>query len=261
MKNNKPSQQEGVASWSSQATGNNNCSSVCHVCTEGISPSATVVHCVQCVKPCHLSCLVTVHKQNTGTPLRNSIEWLAEFVEQFRFQYYCDTCESVSKQTYKSNKDDDDAIRELRSSMADMTRRIDEIQSDLSHKLQQLIDASSSSKDLITSTIGIVATADKPASYAAVATKDISDAVKSAFTEIIARQKSDDRDRSAIAMYGLLESNHDLKTSMASYANWAAQQLQFLIAESARAQSKVPRASKRRCLFASSFQPLMNMTS
>ena len=95
--------------------------------------------------------------------------------------------------------------------MADMTRRIDEIQSDLSHKLLQLIDASSSSKDLITSTIGIVAMADKPASYAAVATKGISDAVKSAFTEVIARQKSDDRDRSAIAMYCLLETNHDLK--------------------------------------------------
>ena len=93
--------------------------------------------------------------------------------------------------------------------MADMTRRIDEIQSNLSHKLQQLIDASTSSKDLITSTIGIVATADKTTPYAAVATKGISDAVKSAFTEVIARQKSDGRDRSAIAMYGLLETNLD----------------------------------------------------
>ena len=95
--------------------------------------------------------------------------------------------------------------------MADMTRRINEIQSDLSHKLQQLIDASSSSKDLIRSSIEIVATADKHASYVAVATKGISDAVKSAFTEVIARQKSDGRDRSTIAMYGLLENNHVLK--------------------------------------------------
>ena len=211
MKNNKPSQQGDVGSQPSLATGNNNCSSVCHVCTEGISPHATAVHCVQCAKLCHLSCLVTAHKQKTGTPLRNSIEWLAEFVEQFRFQYYCDTCESVSKQTYKSIKDDDDAIKKLRFSMVDVTHRIDEIQSNLSHKLQHLIDASTSSKDLITSTIGIVTTADKPTSYAAVATKGISDAVKSAFTEVIAWQKSNDRDKSAIAVFGLLETNHDLK--------------------------------------------------
>ena len=56
-----------------------------------------------------------------------------------------------------------------------------------------------------------MAVADKPISCAAAAASKLSDMVKSAVRETIAKQRSDDKDRCAIALYGLPEGGNDLK--------------------------------------------------
>ena len=70
--------------------------------------------------------------------------------------------------------------------------------------------SASCSSDLSTVN-GAMAVADKPTSYAAAAASGLSDMVKSAVSETIAKQRSDDKDRCAIALYSLPEVGNDLK--------------------------------------------------
>ena len=71
--------------------------------------------------------------------------------------------------------------------------------------------SASCSSDLSSTVNCAMAVADKPTLYAAAAASGLSDVVKSAVRETIAKRRSDDKDRCAVALYGLPESGNDLK--------------------------------------------------
>ena len=203
----------------------------CQQCNKSIDVKCTTIaKFFVCGEQYHVGCLVNAFIANHGGALKTSFQWLAAFLHTAKFYFACNGCSSLggnpnmefpgqqqqhSASVFPSGDNNGNLNADLftlREQVADITRRVDNMPIDLTRKLQQLIDMSAScSSDLCSTVNGAMAVADKPTSYAVATASGLSDVVKSTIRETIAKQRSDDKDRFAIALYSLPEGGNELK--------------------------------------------------
>ena len=71
------------------------CTANCHVCKLAISDPEFLA-CFRCSKHTHVSCLVSSFKLQSGVPLKNSHNWLCDFLSFHYFLYVCKNCIGMS---------------------------------------------------------------------------------------------------------------------------------------------------------------------
>jgi OTU-like cysteine protease len=74
---------------------------LCHAPVVGTNDNdlPIIIRCHSCSSVVHLWCLINYHKLNCGSPLKNNINWLYNFLVDCHFKYNCLCC------TYFSNED------------------------------------------------------------------------------------------------------------------------------------------------------------
>ena len=70
----------------------------CDVYKKSINAKGVVIKCCSCLVNYHLACVVNKFRSAYGTPLRNSIQWLSDFLNDgdFQFVFVCVTCKHKS---------------------------------------------------------------------------------------------------------------------------------------------------------------------
>ena len=69
----------------------------CNLCKKPINAKGVVIKCCSCLVNYHLACVVNKFGSAYGTPLRNSTQWLSDFLNNdFQFVFVCVTCKHKS---------------------------------------------------------------------------------------------------------------------------------------------------------------------
>ena len=89
--------QPSVDTQSQPSSGDQICT--CDICKKSINAKGIVIKCCSCLVNYHLACVVNKFGCVYGTPLRNSIQWLSDFLNDGDFQlvFVCVTCKHKSK--------------------------------------------------------------------------------------------------------------------------------------------------------------------
>ena len=65
----------------------------CCLCKKLVgAKSSAIVRCASCTTYCHVSCIVNKFAVPYGTALKNSAQWLADFLNAGNFQFVCNAC-------------------------------------------------------------------------------------------------------------------------------------------------------------------------
>ena len=190
----------GKSQQASQHTGSAGSQPTCQVCTEGIVSNQPNLRCVTCAKVCHLSCLVAAYKQKSGIPLKNGIEWLAEFVEQTHLHF---TCESCANQTANNSVIGTGQDAALAARVDDLNNQVSHISNEIASMSKVLSSMAASTMPSSSASTGadLAKAVVASTSYASVLTKSIKTA--------IAEHKQADVDNCSIAVYGFPEGKSD----------------------------------------------------
>jgi hypothetical protein len=83
------SQQPVSLSQADQSTGEVD---PCAVCKKSISAKQQPLRCKLCNASCHVSCVVSKFVSINGTAMRNSMQWMVDFLHTGNFQFICQEC-------------------------------------------------------------------------------------------------------------------------------------------------------------------------
>jgi hypothetical protein len=64
----------------------------CAVCKKSISAKQQPLLCKSCNVSCHVSCVVSKFVSINGTAMRNSMQWMVDFLHSGNFQFVCQEC-------------------------------------------------------------------------------------------------------------------------------------------------------------------------
>ena len=196
------------------------CKAICYVCAEGeLAVSEPSVQCMKC--SCHVACLVMKHKESTRTSLRNSLDWLGEFIEKMHFHFFCDACDveygkllALRNQMSGINAkmgEIDQQIKAMQVHVLSSSRNVDQITVDLSEGTAvdnvQFQDHAAASVSTSTSTSRPLS---KHVLSAAAVAGDLSQVIKSAIVKSIREQKAADHDKASVAIHGMREHGNDI---------------------------------------------------
>jgi hypothetical protein len=159
-----------------------------------------------------------------GTPLKNSVTWLTEFLRIGNFQFTCDACHSAGNTvTVIPNTTNAGAAEnaQLRSDIANLhmsfkamsgnigqlTQQLSEIQ----HNLMCSAAASPPPSEDGSKTETAAAPAARCSTYAGMVSSSIAESVKKAVAATIKERDSAARDKASMMIYGLPENRRDTR--------------------------------------------------
>ena len=210
---------------------------VCLLCEKHVGSDKCLFSCDSCHGVTHISCILKQYKDKCGTQLRNSFEWMYEFLCYGNFRYFCFKCVASSQTSMSSQQSSLGAqklhtgneslindMKIIQQQVCTIGQRLDTLQNELFSRLDSLIITSPAIDPISaadnsggeTATAGLSSTqlpqtVTKGLLFSTVAGKGLSEVVKSAVAETIAKHKDDDAAKFAVAIYGLPENKSDLK--------------------------------------------------
>ena len=190
------------------------------------------LYCSCCGESAHLACLHKLFKDANNDPLKNKLDWLAEFIKFSSLAYQCKSClekhGAVPKNLDSLTAENGNVLLSINESVRKLNNQINDIQSkisDITLSLKQSeIDNSilsgkdndncihiESEKNSLPSSV-INNAADTQKSYAEIVKGDLANMVKFAVSASINEQKLDEVISRSIVIFGLKESNQDKHT-------------------------------------------------
>ncbi len=199
------------ASLHSQASDS---SHTCELCKKSVGVKSVAIKCMDCLVSYHLSCVVNKFTSVQGTPLKNSVQWLYDFLHDGNFRYVCETCKrnisdlgnsKTISATLQHNQDKLNDIYALKSSVESLAENV----TVLSKQLLEL----KQNKEIFAGTNAIdSASATDPMHKLCSnnSPKDIIQVVQNAVAEGFKAKKNDDSVERSVIIYGLPESKNDI---------------------------------------------------
>ncbi len=196
----------------------------CSHCKKTISAKclSTTVRCVRCNEACHAACIVSSFVAINGMALKNSLQWLVDFLRAGNFQFVCPKCNDVNNSTggVSAREFPAQGIPQLRNDMVKLQTSFSTLSDSIGLLAKQLNELKTSIQPFPVSELespqgsGKTATPVslvQPPSYASVVSKSIAESVKRAVSETIKDRDNIARDKSSVVIFGLSENHHDLQ--------------------------------------------------
>ena len=209
--------QPSIDAQSQPSSGDQICT--CDLCKKSINIKGVVIKCCSCLVNYHLACVVNKFGSAYGTPLRNSIQWLSDFLNDgdFQFVFVCVTSKHKSTNLGISSATNSQKEKEsvqplgdynaLKESVLSLSTNVNIITKQLS-ELKSSIQAFTDSPTVESVDASKLNLPRK--SYADIAATDIIQEVQNAVAQGFKTQKKNDCIEKTIVIYGLPKSKNDI---------------------------------------------------